>query len=411
MEDGSGSLSCFQERSINMQTYKYVIGIDVSKKSLSVCIKDAHGKSVQKTFPQNKQGFLSLLNLLLKTVDAHSSIIGIESTSIYHIPVLNFLNNHGFKSVVINPCLVEKFSKLNLRPSKTDKKDASTIADFLSYSQPLPNTEEKAIFEFKIIAREREKLSKRIAHLKDEIQRTLSALFPELTRCQIFTLSMLKFLRIFPSANAVKRADKDILYHTFNRIFENKRGKPSRMTLETLSKMAEDSIGIYSPALESILKAKINDLINTAQEIILLNMKLVRYARMVFPEEMKIITSIPGVGKTLAAYFLAEVQDIKRFGNAKKLIAFVGLDPVIKQSGKRSSRWGISKRGNKHLRRVVYIIALNLVRNCDRFRRHYERLKERGKKPKVALIAVANKFLRCAYAMLTHRTPYSQIYS
>jgi len=175
--------------------------------------------------------------------------------------------------------------------------------------------------------------------------------------------------------------------------------------------MAKESIGIFSPTLESILKVKINSLITTAEEIILVNRRFVEYAQEIHTREMQILTSIPGIGKTLAAYFLAEVEDIKRFENAKKLVAFAGLDTIIKQSGKRSIKWGISKRGNKHLRRIVYIIALNIARDCEEFRRYYERLKEKGKKPKVALIAVANKFLHCAHAMLTHGTLYSAIYS
>jgi transposase len=113
----------------------------------------------------------------------------------------------------------------------------------------------------------------------------------------------------------------------------------------------------------------------------------------------------------MAAYFLAEVQDVRRFESAKKLVAYAGIDAIIKQSGRSEVKWGISKRGNSHLRRIVYLIALSLVRNCEEFRRYYEGLKGRGKRPKVALIAVANKFLRCAYAMLLRETPYLPNYS
>jgi transposase len=139
----------------------------------------------QRSFPQDYQGLLSLVKLLENTVERSSSIVGIESTSIYHIPVFYFRNNHKFRSVVINPCLIEKFSKLNLRPTKTDKKDASTIADFLFYFTPSPTPFNKAPVELKILAREREKLTKGIAQLKNEIQRILSLLFRELKGDQI----------------------------------------------------------------------------------------------------------------------------------------------------------------------------------------------------------------------------------
>jgi transposase len=390
-----------------MTPYKYTIGIDVSKKNISVCIKDHMKNTIAQTsFTQDYQGLLSLVELLDKTVDRNSSMVGVESTSIYHLPVYYFLNNHKFRTVVINPYLIEKFSKLNLRPTKTDKKDASTIADFLHHFSPTPTPFDKAPVELKILAREREKLSRGIAQLKNEIQRILSLLFPELKRDQILTVNMLKFLRIFPSAYAIRRADREVLTAVFSRIFGCRRGRTNQITLDVLFDMAGRSIGISSPTLESILKAKVNGLLTAIYEMGIFDRRFLEAARGIYKSEMEILTSIPGVGSVLAAYFLAEVEDVRRFGSAKKLVAYAGIDAIIKQSGRSEVRWGISKRGNKHLRRVVYIIALNLVRNCEGFREYYEGLKARRKRPKVALIGVANKFLRCAYAMLLRKTPY-----
>ena len=395
-----------------MQPYKYTIGIDISKRNINVCIKDHMRNTIaQRSFPQDYQGLLSLVKLLEDTVERSSSIVGLESTSIYHIPVLHFLNNHKFKTIFINPCLIEKFSKLNPRPTKTDKKDASTIADFHYYFSPTPTPFNKAPVELRILAREREKLTKGIAKLKNEIQRILSLLFPELKRDQIFTLNMLKFLRVFPSAHAIKRADYEILSAVFNRIFGGKKGRNNQITLDLLLDMVGRSIGINSPTLESILKSKINHLLAAIYEMTVFDRRFLETAREIYKGEMEILTSIPGVGEVLAAYFLAEVQDVRRFGSAKKLVAYAGIDAIIKQSGRSEVRWGISKRGNRHLRRIVYLIALGLVRNCEEFRRYYDGLKGRGKKPKVALIAVANKFLRCAYTMLLRETPYRPNYS
>lgn len=395
-----------------MTPYKYTIGIDVSKKNISVCIKD-HVKNTiaQTSFSQDYQGLLSLVKLLDKTVDKNSSIVGVESTGIYHLPVYYFLNNYKFKTVVINPYLIEKFSKLNLRPTKTDKKDASTIADFLHHFSPTSTPFDKAPVELKILAREREKLSRGIAQLKNEIQRILSLLFPELKREQIFTVSMLKFLRIFPSAYAIRMADREILTEVFRRTFGGRRGRTNQITLDALVDMAYRSIGISSFTLEGILKAKVNGLFTANYEMGVFDRRFLEVAWGIYKSEMEILTSIPGVGSVLAAYFLAEVGDVRRFGSAKKLVAYAGIDATIKQSGRSEVRWGISKRGNKHLRRVVYLIALNLVRNCDEFRRYYEGLKVRGKRSKVALIGVANKFIRCAYAMLIRETPYLPNYS
>uniref|UniRef100_A0A7C3MKD2 Transposase IS110-like N-terminal domain-containing protein n=1 Tax=Dictyoglomus thermophilum TaxID=14 RepID=A0A7C3MKD2_DICTH len=51
-----------------------------------------------------------------------------ESTSIYYINLFSFLSEKGIPSVIINPSIIDRFSKVNLRPSKSDKKDAKTIS-------------------------------------------------------------------------------------------------------------------------------------------------------------------------------------------------------------------------------------------------------------------------------------------
>jgi len=79
---------------------------------------------------------------------------------------------------------------------------------------------------------------------------------------------------------------------------------------------------------------------------------------------MGILTSIPGIAKESAVYFIAEIVDIKRFRNKRKLIGFCGLDPVIKQSGNYKGSFKISKRGDSHPRRIAWIMAGCVKRNC-----------------------------------------------
>jgi transposase len=99
---------------------------------------------------------------------------------------------------------------------------------------------------------------------------------------------------------------------------------------------------------------------------------------------------------------MAEIQDIKRFPSAKKLIAYAGLDPTVYESGKYKGQSKISKRGNRHLRRIVWIISVNLIRHNRVFKEYF--LRKREKLPyKKAVLAVAHKFLRIAYSLLIKR--------
>jgi hypothetical protein len=105
-----------------------------------------------------------------------------------------------------------------------------------------------------------------------------------------------------------------------------------------------------------------------------------------------------------AVPFLAEVGEVKNFTSSKKLIAFAGLDPSIHQSGKFLGSSKLSKRGNRHLRRAIYLMTTSVVSQNAFFRAYFMKRKREGLPPQKALFAVAHKPLRVIFAMLSNRT-------
>ena len=97
---------------------------------------------------------------------------------------------------------------------------------------------------------------------------------------------------------------------------------------------------------------------------------------------------------------MAEIVDIRRFKNKRKLIGFCGLDPVIKQSGNYKGCFKISKRGNSHVRRIAFIMAGCVKRSCPYFREYYLKKRREGKSYKEAVIATSTKLLRTIYTLL-----------
>ena len=68
------------------------------------------------------------------------------------------------------------------------------------------------------------------------------------------------------------------------------------------------------------------------------------------------LTTIVGVGNTLAAVFVAEIGDINRFDAPDKHAAFAGIDPSIKQSSEfNGTRCRMSKRGLPYLHRTFWL--------------------------------------------------------
>lgn len=113
--------------------YRLYIGVDVSKESFTVCIKNPNGKTVfQGSFPQSLEGFQDFLNTV-NNLSPDPVIVGMESTSIYYLNLFSFLLENGINTVIINPSVIKNFSKLGIRDAKSDRKDAATIAEYLLY--------------------------------------------------------------------------------------------------------------------------------------------------------------------------------------------------------------------------------------------------------------------------------------
>jgi transposase len=119
--------------------------------------------------------------------------------------------------------------------------------------------------------------------------------------------------------------------------------------------------------------------------------------------EMARLQTITGVGMLTAAVVLTETRPLRGNATPRQVVAFAGLDPSVKESGTsvRGARQ-MSKTGNARLRRAVYMAALAASRYNPPLRTFYQRLRARGKKPRVALVAVARKLLALMVTLLIH---------
>lgn len=103
------------------------------------------------------------------------------------------------------------------------------------------------------------------------------------------------------------------------------------------------------------------------------------------------LESVKGVGRVTAIVLLTRLPELGTL-NRTKIAALVGLAPLNRDSGKFKGQRKIFG-GRKRVRRALYMAALVALRFNPTLKEHYERLKQRGKKGKVALIAIARKLL------------------
>ncbi len=385
---------------------RVLVGVDVSKDSFSAAGLDAEGNECFSGFySMDSDGFGKFLEIVTTHCsDRQKVLVGMESTGCYHINLFSFLTSQGIQAVVINPLLIANFAKRSLRKTKTDKKDARTIAKFLMENQEGISqlSISQDLQDLRDLARERESVSHLITAMKAEIKRVLRATFPELESVgDLFTRSMLRFLREYPSARRVKMARLKDLAKVLN---QPHVGNKLSFSVEDILRAAHRSIATVSPAKEVILQGKIATLVHLQERLEELTKLLTDICKATRVEDWKILRSIKGVGPKTAVPFLAEMGSIENFSSPKKLIAFAGMDPSVCQSGKFIGKSKLSKRGNRHLRRAIYLMASAVVSQNAFFKAYFVRRKREGLSPQRALLATAHKLIRVIFAMLSDRT-------
>ena len=123
--------------------------------------------------------------------------------------------------------------------------------------------------------------------------------------------------------------------------------------------------------------------------------------------EVKRLMTVPGVNVTVAATFMAAVGDIRRFGDRRKLTAYLGLDPKVRQSGVGPANHGhISKQGSNSARHALVEACWSTVRQPGPIAAFYARIKaKRGHS--VAIVASARKLACLFWCLLTRGEDYA----
>lgn len=125
-------------------------------------------------------------------------------------------------------------------------------------------------------------------------------------------------------------------------------------------------------------------------------------------ERSRPLTTIPGVGPITASALSASVTDPKSFKNGRQLAAWIGLVPKQYSTGGRARLLGISKRGDAYLRRLLVHGARAVLRRHSSTgapgSESWATRLARRRHHNVAIVAIANKNARAAWALLAYGT-------
>lgn len=128
-------------------------------------------------------------------------------------------------------------------------------------------------------------------------------------------------------------------------------------------------------------------------------------------DAVKLISTIPGIGLLTAVTVLSETNGFELIRNKRQLTSYAGLDVVQKQSGTSvQGKPRISKKGNKYLRKAMYLPALSVIRCDERFKAIFARVVVKNGIKMKAGVAVQRKLLEMTYTIYKTNQPYDKDY-
>lgn len=170
----------------------------------------------------------------------------------------------------------------------------------------------------------------------------------------------------------------------------------------------EEALGRPSGFVYRSLKRNLRHL---TKEIDELESRLLELVRSEQQEQLTLLKGIPGLGTKTALFLIVVTDGFNRFESARQLCSYVGITPTIRESGSSvRGRSRISKIGNRKLRKLLFLCAFSASRHNKACKELYDRIVAKGKSRKLALIAVANKLLKQAFAIAKSGLPYDENY-
>ena len=388
--------------------YKYFLGIDISKDSFDFSFTDETEKVLYKDHYQMDITDFTKLSKYLSPFSKDELLIVMEATGIYHLNLLSFFLEQGLNVSVVNPLFIHAFTKsMTIRKTKTDAKDAHIISLFAKRNGVnLKLSKSDDLESIKPIVREKEKLIKSMSAIKTDMKSIVNQVFPEMLKnTNIFSKSSLNLLLQAPSKRIIRNLKEKKIAKLLSS--DTTRGAKPKVGASEILSLAKNSIGINNQSLEKVLISKIKQLEFLQLQLDEFNEIIESFVDEHHNDDIELLTSISGTGKSSASSFLIELGDINNFATHKQLTAFIGTDPTIFQSGTSVNiRGSISKRGNSHLRRIIWHMARAATVWNTTLKAYYDKKRREGKTFKQSVIAVANKLIRIIFSMLKNNTKY-----
>ena len=323
-----------------------------------------------------------------------------ESSGHYWMCLTSHLKRGPVPVKVVNPLGAKYFAKSRMSRTKSDPADARCLAlmaqhDHTEPRDPLDGVELRQASRFAMtLVTEQARVCQRLVRL-------VELGFPELGErfddpaCR----TAREVLRVAPTAAAARKRRTSTLANANAGPGHRRLGEAKA---ERLRAAAEESIAVAE--LDDEVAFEVGMLLDQYD---LYEAQIERaeahLASLLDGELARRLQTIPGVGPAICAVLIAEIGDIWRFDDVDQLLAYAGVHPAERSSGRKGAdpetSWHMSKAGNAHLRAAAYRMAVVGVTHNPVIAAHYERKREAGKSKMNALGHCMSKALSLVWGV------------
>ena len=390
------------------------ITIDVSqnKSHIQGFIGSNKPLSKARTMRHTKQGYQFILTLknLIESKTNETPLIIFEFTGIYHKSLEKFLISQNLKYHIVAPLRAAKARNSGIREQKTDARDCLSLSKlFYTNNLGIFYSEDETYSNLRKLNRYYDTCMKHLIKIKVNFRETLAIIYPNYKKLftSIYSDESLTFLKEFPHPSLYTSKSED-------KIIEILKEKWDHLESWTISKI-EKLTPLVNETISgcSVTEPDINMLLSYITQIkyYLIQIKYTVIQMNELASKLplyNLVHSLPGIQDILTCKFIAELGDISRFTNYKQIVAYAGIDPMIRQSGDKDGlHLKMSKKGNKRLRTILHLMVSSLIkanREPNAIKTKYQKKTHQLNplKPKVASMACANQLVRIIFYM--HKT-------
>ncbi|MFF9778587.1 IS110 family transposase [Streptomyces sp. NPDC013978] len=383
------------------------VGIDSGKGHHHGLALDTDGKTLlSRRVANDEPELLKLIGDALDLADGRAVTWAIDMAGGEPALLLALLVNHGQEVLYMPGRLVNRASDGYRGEGKTDARDAYVIADQARMRRdlrPIHPGDEDTI-ELKLLTGRRADLVEDRTRSVNRLRGTLLGMFPALERAlDVTNTGPLKLLTGYQTPASIRRTGTARL----TTWLANRKVRNAKALAEAAVEAAERQHTAV-PGEKTIAQ-----LVHTlAEEVMALNEQISETDKLIegrfrAHELADIILSVPGIGATLGAEFLAAVGgSLDVFDSPDALAAFAGVAPAPRDSGKVSGNLHRPVAYHRRLQRVFYTSALVSVRYDPNSRKFYDRKRAEGKKHIQAVLALARRRVNVIWALIRDRRCY-----